>query len=197
LSPEDVALATASGDKTRVFAIGGGASTGKTTLAAALAARLGLADVAHVDDLGPALEAEEGPNFIATTPGVWRRPPEWLCEQLVRWTAGLHPHIERAAGGLGDGGIIEGEGIDPRLPLAWRVVYVVETDPVRLHETFATRPGNQRFLALDSAEQRGVVGMNRRYGLWLRDAADAAGQPWIPSQPWATAVDRAMVALGF
>jgi hypothetical protein len=179
-----------------VIAIGGGASTGKTTLAAALAARLGMTDVAHVDDLGPALEAEQGPNFIATTPGVWRRPPEWLCDQLVQWTAGLHPHIEHAAGALGHGGIIEGEGIDPRLTRAWRVVYVIETDAARLHDTFATRPGGHRFRALAPAEQRGVVAMNRRYGLWLRDTAEAAGQPWIPSHPWSTAVDRALAALG-
>jgi hypothetical protein len=175
-----------------MIAIGGGSSTGKTTLAAALAARLGLSAIAHVDDLVPV----PGPNFIATTPDVWRQPPVWLCDQLVQWTAGLHPHIERTAGALGPRAIVEGEGIDPRLARAWRVVYVIETDAARLHRTFTTRPGSERFCALDPAEQRGVVGMNRRYGLWLRDAAEAAGQPWIASQPWDTAADRALAALG-
>jgi uridine kinase len=48
-----------------VIAIGGGASTGKTTLAASLAVRLGLSPIAHVDDLVPSLEAAQGPNFTA------------------------------------------------------------------------------------------------------------------------------------
>ena len=37
--------------------------------------------------------------------------------------------------------------------------------------------------------------MNRRYGLWLRDLAEAHDEPWIPAQPWATITKRAHDAL--
>jgi hypothetical protein len=70
-----------------VIAIGGGASTGMTTLAAALAARCRPTDIAHVDDLVPRLDREQGSGFLATTPDVWHRDPHWLCAELVRWTA--------------------------------------------------------------------------------------------------------------
>jgi hypothetical protein len=168
-----------------------------------LAARLGLGDAVHVDDVVPAVEASDGPNFIASTPGVWTRPADWLCAELVRWTAQLHPHIDHLVADLGDrgGGLIEGQGIEPRLadggdPEVVRVVYVIETDPGVLHSTFAGRSSGSRFLALAPAERRGVVEMNRRYGVWLRDAAETRQQPWVSSQPWRNLPERALKALG-
>lgn len=183
-----------------LLAIGGSASVGKTTLAAALANELGRAAVAHVDDLVPDLEADEGPSFITATPGVWRRSADWLRDQLVDWTARLHPRVDHVMAELLDhgGGIIEGEGIDPRLVRSWNVdvvksVYVIETDPDVLHRTFTGRSSDYR--ALSAAERHGVVEMNRRYGLWLRSIADAHGQPWVPSQPWSTLCERTLASI--
>jgi hypothetical protein len=187
-----------------IVAIGGSASVGKTTLAATLLARLALSEVAHVDDVVPAVEAVEGPNFIASTPCVWTRPADWLCDELIRWTARLHPRIDGLVAELGDrcGGVVEGEGIDPRVAQPWdprfvRVVYVIETDPGVLYRTFAGRTSGARFLALSPEERDRVVEMNRRYGLWLREAAETQHQPWVSSQPWTTLPERALEALGF
>jgi hypothetical protein len=186
-----------------IVAIGGSASVGKTTLGAVLAARLGLGDAVHVDDVLPAVEASDGPNFIASIPGVWTRPADWLCAELVRWTARLHPYIDRLVADLVSrgGGLIEGQGIDPRAAGSWdpaavRVVYVIETDPGVLDRTFAGRASAHRYLALGPAERRAVVEMNRRYGLWLREAADTHQQPWVASQPWESLPERVMEALG-
>jgi hypothetical protein len=185
-----------------IIAIGGSASVGKTTLAATLADTLGINDVAHVDDLVPDVERSSDPSFISSTPDVWRRPGSWLCDQLIEWTLCLHPRIEQLVIDLTSrgGGIIEGEGIDPRLASRWpadalRVVYIVETDPSVLDRTFAARSSGTRFLALSPTERAGVVEMNLRYGRWLRDSADAQGQPSVRSQPWATLADRALEAL--
>jgi hypothetical protein len=187
----------------RVLAIGGSASVGKTTLAADLADRLGLSNVAHVDDVIPEFEADVRPSFLVSTPSVWCRSADWLRDELVEWTARLHPHIEcLVSDALGrGGGTIEGEGIGPRIARRWdgdvvRVVYVVETDPDVLYRTFAGRTTGARFLALSDTERRGVVEMNRRYGEWLRTAADAHGQPLVSSQPWTTLPERTLEATG-
>lgn len=182
-----------------ILAIGGSASVGKTTLAATLAARLDVHEIVHVDDLVPAVERDEGPSFLAAA-GVWRRPPDWLRDQLVAWTERLHPHIDRAIRPLVHA-IVEGEGIDHRLACRWppdevRVVYVIETDADALHRTFASRASADRYLALSDSERHAVVEMNRRYGLWLRAAAETNGQPWVPSQPWSTLADRVLAAVG-
>jgi 2-phosphoglycerate kinase len=186
-----------------IVAIGGSASVGKTTLASKLSGRLGPKDVVHVDDIRLLLEADNrGPNFIESTPDVWHRSPDWLRDQLIQWTSRLHPHIDRLLAELGKrgGGVIEGEGIDPRVAQSWstdvvRVVYVIETDPQVLYRTFAGRASGHRFLALSPAERDGVVEMNRRYGLWLQESADTHRQPWVSSQPWATLAERALRAL--
>lgn len=76
-----------------------------------------------------------------------------------------------------------------------QAVYVVEDDPDRLHETFSRRSSASRFLALSPAEQRGVVAMNVDYGAWLRAEAEARGQPWVTSWPWATLPERLLDAV--
>jgi 2-phosphoglycerate kinase len=189
-----------------VVAIGGSASVGKTTLAAELRERLGVDRdrVAHVDDLVPVVEAEGGPNFISTTPGVWRQPAAWLADELVGWTARLHPPIGALVAGMvetGGGGIVEGQGIEPRLSCQWdvaavRTFYVIEPDPEALRRTFAQRASNAKFLALSDGERDGVVEMNRRYGQWLRRQAEAHGQLWLPARPWTTLADRVLAGLG-
>lgn len=185
----------------RVLAIGGSASVGKTTLAADLVRRMDRSHVLHVDDALPAVEAAKGPSFM-DSPNVWRRPPELLRDDLVEWTAHLHSHVDDRVSDLvrRGGGVVEGEGIDPRIARTWdpaviRVVYVVEPDPRVLYRTFAERTTGHRFLALSSAERDGVVEMNRLYGEWLRAAADAHGQPWVTSRPWTSLPERVLQKL--
>jgi hypothetical protein len=185
-----------------VIAIGGSASVGKTTLARAIAERLAIEKVVHVDDLRTAVERSDGPGFIETTPGVWTRPASWLLESLLASTRSLHPAITAEIDSLVElhgRGVIEGEGVEPRLFAGGRSglvrpVYVIEADPEQLRETFAARPSGARFLALPAAEQEAVVEMNRRYGTWLQREAEHHGQPWVPSRPWRTLVDRALAA---
>src|SRR5271154_3461212 len=123
-----------------ILAIGGSASMGKTTVASTLARRLDAVEVIHVDDLQKAVAGDIGRSFIETTPGVWHRSPEWLCDQLIRWTEKLHPaliaaietHLKRP-GYI----IVEGEGVEPRLMARWdrselRSVAIVGADRGRL-----------------------------------------------------------------
>ena len=97
------------------------------------------------------------------------------------------------------GGVLEGEGIDPRLavglPADMSAVYVIESNPKRLRRTFEARTSRTDFGSLTSSEQRTVVEMNRLYAQWLRTAADETGQPWVPSQPWRTLPDRILAAI--
>jgi hypothetical protein len=173
-----------------VVALGGSASTGKTTCALALGGH-----VVHVDDLSRRLERDGCPHFLDALEAPWRQPADSLVAGLVDWTARLHPLIVEAAA---SGGIVEGEGVDPRI--GWvgvdvRAVYLIELDRQALWETFATRASALRFLALSEREQATVVEMNRGYGAWLRDAAVAAGEPWVWSRPWATLAARTAAAV--
>ena len=64
------------------IAIVGSASVGKTTLAADLAERLGVAKTIHVDGLVPHVESDLGPSFITRDPNVWKRRPEpWVTSR--------------------------------------------------------------------------------------------------------------------
>jgi hypothetical protein len=184
-----------------VVALGGSASAGKTTCAAELSRLLGLREVVHVDNLSRRLQRDTGPHFLDTLEAPWRQPAPRLTAGLIDWTARLHPLIAGAAGRLAaTGGIIEGEGVDPRLAGTWgvaevRTVYVIELDREALWDTFATRASGARFLALSPGEQATVVEMNRLYAAWLRDAAAAAGEPWVWSQPWETLPQRCAEAV--
>jgi 2-phosphoglycerate kinase len=179
-----------------VIAIGGSACVGKTTCAAGLAAMLGIHDLVHVDDLSSQFQSEGNPHFLDQITNPWRRPPAWLTSELIAWTVGLHPLIVRAVERLGPtGGLIEGEGIDPRLADLWQentaVVYVVEVDPKALWHTFSARSSSSaRFLSLSLEEQRAVVNMNVGYNRWLAEAASRAGQPCVPARPLRTLAER-------
>jgi hypothetical protein len=179
-----------------VVAIGGSASVGKSTLAMQLSRHLSVDRVVHVDDF-------RGPSFIDSTPNVWSRPADWLHDALIVETEQVHAVIATEIEALlaaSATGLIEGEGVEPRLAHRWapelvRPVYVIEDDTRRLHETFARRQP-ARFLALSRAEQDAVVEMNRGYGAWLRAEAESRSQPWVPSQPWPTLAERALAAIG-
>lgn len=181
-----------------LIAVGGSASVSKTTCAADLARSLGGAEVVHVDDLSRRLQSDGCPHFLDPVEAPWQQPAESLVVGLIEWTARLHPMIRDAAERLGaSGGIMEGEGIDPRIARVggWgdadvRTVYVIELDRQALWTTFAGRASGEPFLALSPREQATVVEMNRGYGEWLRGEAIAAGEPWVWSRPWATLAAR-------
>jgi hypothetical protein len=189
-------------DRMRVVAIGGSASAGKTTCAGRVAELLGLNRVVHVDDLSSELQTNGEPHALDAIGDPWRQRPEDLVEQLVEWTRRLHPAILGAIEELAPtGGVIEGEGIDPRLvaglvPAGMTAVYVIETSPIRLRATFQARPSRARFTALTAPEQDTVVEMNRLYARWLQKAAVTARQPCVRSQPWETLPERIVTAIG-
>jgi hypothetical protein len=184
----------------RVVAIGGGASVGKTTCSLAVARLLELPIVVHVDDLSNQLGDAGDVHFLDQATDPWDQPADLLTEQLIVWTARLHPPILDAVRGLSaTGGVIEGEGIDPRLTGRWPegvgVVYVIEHDRDVLWENFAFRQSAAKFRALGIKEQAAVVDMNVRYGQWLKQAAEQAGEQWVPSRPWETLAERCMGVL--
>lgn len=185
----------------QVVAIGGSASVGKTLAAAAVAHRLGIERVVHVDDLSEEIQRAGQPHVLDTIAQPWRQPPGYLVGELIAWTARLHPPILAVVDDLAvTGGVIEGEGIDPRLTgraagNGVSTVYVIESDPGRLRVTFLSRPSRDRFMALSRDEQNAVVETNRLYGEWLRAAAIEAGEPWVPSQPWETLPERILDAV--
>jgi hypothetical protein len=179
-----------------VVAIGGSASVGKTTASVRVADLLRLSDIVHVDDVSQQARADGERHFLNALEHRWLEPAELLTQRLIEWTRRLHPRITAAVGSLPNGGIVEGEGVDPRVtwPAFVSPVYVIETDANMLWQTFASRTSSARFLALTDAEQQAVVEMNRRYGAWLRTSAEARDQPWVPSQPLDTLPERIVEA---
>jgi hypothetical protein len=184
----------------RVVAVGGSASVGKTTCAAAVAERLGVDTVVHVDDLSKRIQASGEPHVLDTFDRPWQQPPEYLAHLLIKWTVRRHPAIVAAAQALAvTGGVIESQGIDARIASDLRrvgvtSVYVIETSPARLRATFEIRPSGSRFQALTGAKQDTVIDMNRLYAEWLRQAAAQADQPCVTAQPWLTLPDRILAA---
>jgi hypothetical protein len=185
----------------RVVAIGGSASVGKSTCAEQVADLLGLAEVLHVDDLSKRLQRGGRPHVLDTIEQPWSQPAKYLVEQLVAWTAELHPLILDGIDRLArTGGVIEGEGVDPRLAgdfarAGVSSVYLFESDRASLRATFCSRPSSPTFLTLSKTEQDAVVEMNYLYGDWLRRAATDAGQPCVPSRPWGSLASRILQAL--
>jgi hypothetical protein len=178
-----------------IVLVGGSASTGKTTLSAALADRLGIDDVVHLDDVRP-----DHPDvaFLDRTEGIWTLPIPSLLDAVLRACRAVHPVITELVETRTDV-IIEGEGVEPSLAAGFesvRVGYVIETDGAALERTFLDRPSSAAFLALSDAERAGVVGMNRVYGEWLQGEAERLGQPWVPAQPWDTLPERFLAAIG-
>jgi hypothetical protein len=178
----------------RIVAIGGSASVGKSTAAPSVAALIGVETVIHVDELSPLVRASV-PHPIDDAEDPWTRPAPDLTSELVAWTAHLHAPIRSAVDRLlGVGGVVEGEGVDPRLGLGRsdrvRPVYVIEEDRERLRSTFEQRPSSERFFALSEQDRMAVVELNYQYGQWLKRAAVVVSESWVPSQPWDSLPDR-------
>lgn len=171
-----------------VYAIGGGSSGGKSTVARRLRDRHRFTELTHLDDL--CVGGLEGPEHD------WTAPAERLLSRLLVETASRHPVVRRELGrprARQTRSLIEGEGIEPAVVAEFttvRAVYVVEDDADHLWKTLAERPGGERFLALTRRERQGVVEMNREYGRWLRVEADRHGQPWVPARPWSDLGER-------
>ena len=166
---------------------------GKSTTAAEIAKRLRLESIVQVDELSKVIEPFNGPNFNTPEPEMWQQPASGLAISLVKWTSLLHTPIAAEVDSLirsHTSGVIEGEGVEPRLCQRWsptivRAVYIVEEDADQLRRTFESRPSAARFLALSETEQRTIVEMNRLYGLWLRKEADRTRNPGFPLNPGA------------
>jgi hypothetical protein len=185
-----------------ILLIGGGSSVGKTTAALSIAHGPDVEPVVHLDDV-----RRENPRAVhrLDVAGVWDSAPSDLLQLLLEETASVRAVLAHLVGGMGSdglGAIIEGEGVEPELvdtlgaDAPARFVYVIETDPVVLRRTLASRPSAGRFLALSPGQQQAVVEMNRLYATWLRDEAVRRSQAWVQSRPWATLPQRVLRAVG-
>jgi hypothetical protein len=176
--------------------IGGSSSVGKTTLADALADRCG-AGVLHLDELvAMAGRTNSTIRFPAGIPDVWNRPVEGLRDGLIAKGEALTPLLHRVVSErLREGRrvVIEGEGIQPGHALQWaddrrvRAVFVVEEDEQRILDTLTVRGSST---PVPDTIRLKVARMNALYGSWLRTEAVRHGLRWLPSQPWATLLER-------
>lgn len=175
--------------------IGGSSSVGKTTVAGAVAERLGW-DVVGTDEL---LRDRPELDPLAGSSEIWDRAPAELCELLIAGAAAAIPHLircltERAPSVRGL--VLEGERIHPELS-SWlgqgrdaSAVFIVETNAARLHDTLLAR--SQAFTKLAESRRRAVVEVDRLYGSWLLRETARLSLPCIASQPWDTLAERVL-----
>jgi hypothetical protein len=185
--------------ETRVILIGGGSSSGKTTLAAVLADRLGAFRVIHVDDLRPA-DAE----FSLYRHEEWDDEPEVLAARLRSSTARLAGRLAEVTANCRAGShltVIEGEGVEPWWAAAFAgdagvtAGFVIESDPVAVQRAISSRRAAPVFLALRPDRRSRLVRAVSGYAAWLRDEAVACDLPWVAAQPRDTLPDRFLDAL--
>jgi hypothetical protein len=183
----------------RVYLLGGSSSVGKTTAAAAIAERLGAVHL-QVDNIARAATDPRVRRFQAGVDDLWSLPAAHLCDLLVHkgeaLAAPLHALIGQCLAGHSIT-LVEGEGVHPSLARHHpgdlvRFAFVLELEEAVLFQTLAGR--SPRFRALLQAHQHTVAATNWLYGCWLREQAEAFGQPWVESRPWATLPDRLIQA---
>jgi hypothetical protein len=183
----------------RVYLLGGSSSVGKTTAAAAIAERLGAVHL-QVDNIARTATDPRVRRFQAGVDDLWSLPAAHLCDLLVHkgeaLAAPLHALIGQCLAGHSTT-LVEGEGVHPSLARhhpgdVVRFAFVLEPEEAVLFQTLAGR--SPRFRALPQANQHTVAATNWLYGCWLREQAEAFGQPWVESRPWATLPDRLIQA---
>ena len=193
-----------------VLLLGGHAGTGKSTVAARLARRYGVAWL-MADDLRLALQRSRAvlPSPEATaalrfhaTPGWWRHPPERLRDALIADGEALGPALEVVVENHVDQRlpvVLEGDAIHPALldrpPVRARAaggrvraVFLAEPDEAALLATVLARGREHTWMT--EAELRAVVRGRWLYGRWLADQAHRAGLPVLAPRPWATLAAR-------
>jgi hypothetical protein len=182
-----------------VYLLGGSSSVGKTTAATALAERLGAVHL-QLDSIARASTDPRVRRFAGGVDDLWRLPAAHVCELLVRKGDALAGSLHRLIGQCLAGDsvtLVEGEGIHPSLAPHHpgdlvRFGFVVEPEEAVLFQTLAGR--SPRFRALPHGHQHTVAATNWLYGCWLRQQAEAFGQPWVTSRPWPTLPDRLLQA---
>jgi 2-phosphoglycerate kinase len=197
-----------------VLLLGGHAGTGKSTVAARLARRYGMAWL-MADDLRLALQRSRAvlPSPAATaalrfhaTPGWWRHPPERLRDALIADGAALSPALEVVVENHVDQRlpvVLEGDAILPALlrrpPVRTRAaggrvraVFLVEPDEGALLATVRARGREHTWMT--EAELRAVVRGRWLYGRWLTARARRAGLPVLEPRPWDTLAERIATA---
>ncbi len=195
----------------KVLLIGGASGTGKTTLAKALAATLGIAWV-QVDDLRlalqrsqvrlPTAQATDALYFFERTPDVWSLPAERLRDGLIAVgeamtdaiTVVIENHIVQ-----NDPAVIEGDGILPSLMEQPTLRTYAATGHLRAafiapaseEELLRNMIGRGRGVPdKRSAELARIAEMNWLYAAWLEAEARRRNLHVIPTGPRDTLVGR-------
>ncbi|HEU5378403.1 MAG TPA: isopentenyl transferase family protein [Ktedonobacteraceae bacterium] len=203
----------------RVLLIGGSSGVGKTSVARAIARRLGLS-VLLADDVRMAIQQvttpgeQPGIHYFLAHPTIWQKPPEALCEGFITVCGAMerplsvciaHHVFVEGAGPV----IIEGDGILPALaarrdfpnlhfgpgPVGCEVrsVFLVESDEEIIAQNMHLR--GRGFGDVSLKEQQTVVRASWLYGQWLRRQADHYNLPVIESRPWDTLIERVLQAI--
>ncbi len=197
--------------------IGGCSGTGKTTLARVIARHFDAA-LAQVDDFRMALQRATSPkehpslHYFISSPGVskegiWRQPPDRLCEALMRVSAVVSTSVEVVVEhhvAVGSPLVLEGDGVSPvnaaKLISAEhhngqiRAVFLDEPDEdallATLQERWRESAGNRQ------SELRTQARTHWLFGQWLVGEAKRLQLPVIPSRPWNTLSSRVLAAIG-
>jgi hypothetical protein len=190
-----------------VFLVGGGAGVGKTTVARALAARLG-AGWLQLDSIWLALleAAEPGSarrdlfdvdgaarSGVGDTDELLRRhiaaaeALEAVLPSVLAFEASAHPHL-----------VVDGAWVTPagaqrlaaHLPV--RAAYLCETDPIALRRAMDARRADAHPRPWHDA----LSDLAWRYGRWLAQEAQRCAIPVVDARPFATQGERVRAALG-
>ena len=202
-----------------VLLIGGSSGTGKSTVAQALARKLGISHLL-VDDLRIAVQAVTSPaqlpalHYFLTMEDPSVLTPEAFMEGLNGVGQALIPALREvishhvavpAVGRL----ILEGDGILPEFVNSLtlsdvngralmdvekkvRAVFLYESEETQLLDNFMAR--QRCFNRSTSAEQRRYVHSIWRFGQWMKAEAERCGLPVVPVRPYSTLAQRILAA---
>jgi 2-phosphoglycerate kinase len=190
-----------------VLLVGGASGTGKSSLAAPLARRLGVSLV-EVDDFQLVLEATLPPEQLPLL-HFWRDHREefdaWGDDQRVQHFVEVcedvfRPGIEAVIGArleLGVPVVVEGDFLLPQWVTAEN--FGGQPNEGRVRALFVTEDDEQQLLANFHEREREVqeVRAHASHVLdgWLRRECERWGVPTVAARPWDTVVERALALL--